>query len=169
MRRDLAVMARLIPQAQVRIALLGDGAPWVWNSLTAAFPTGCPILDDYHGKEHRYQVADVRDRDPVPAVHWVEASLARLGEDRLSHVIAGLRRMKPTTQAARTAIDGLITYLGNQQDRFGYDACKAEGMPIGCGGIESANQFIGHVRLKRSGAWWVVENGNGMLRPRCVL
>ena len=162
-------MARLIPQAQVRIALLGDGAPWVWNSLTAAFPTGCPILDDYHGKEHRYQVADVRDRDPVPAVHWVEASLARLGEDRLSHIIAGRRRMKPATQAARAAIDGLITYLGNQQDRFGYDACKAEGMPIGCGGIESANQFIGHVRLKRSGTWWVVENGNGMLRPRCVL
>lgn len=110
MRRDLAVMARLIPQAQVRIALLGDGAPWVWNSLTAAFPTGCPILDDYHGKEHRYQVADVRDRDPVPAVHWVEASLARLGEDRLSHIIAGRRRMKPATQAARAAIDGLITY-----------------------------------------------------------
>ena len=169
MRRDLAVIARLIPPAQVRIALLGDGAPWVWNSLTAAFPTGRPILDDYHCKEHLYQVADAHDRDTVPAVQWVEATLARLGEDRPSHVIAGLRRMKPTTQAARTAIDGLITYLGNQQDRFGYDTCKAEGMPIGSGGIESANKFIGHVRLKRSGAWWVVENGNGMLRLRCAL
>lgn len=31
-------------------------------------------------------------------------------------------------------------------------------MPIGSGGIESANKFIGHVRLKRPGAWWVVEN-----------
>ena len=70
---------------------------------------------------------------------------------------------------AQEAIDALITTLQNQKDRFGYDACKAEGLPIGSGGIESANKFIGHVRLKRSGAWWVVENGNGMLRLRCAL
>ena len=37
-------------------------------------------------------------------------------------------------------------------------------MPIGNGGIESANKFISHVRLKRSGAWGVLDNGNGVLR-----
>jgi len=63
----------------------------------------------------------------------------------------------------------LIIYLENQNNRLGYDDCKAQGMPIGSGGIESANKFIGHVRLKRSGAWWVIENGNGMLRLRCAL
>jgi hypothetical protein len=77
--------------------------------------------------------------------------------------------MEPTTERAREAIDKLIVYLDHQQDRFGYDACKAEGLPIGSGGIESANKFIGHVRLKCSGAWWVVENGNGMLRLRCAI
>ncbi|MBM9538832.1 hypothetical protein [Desulfobulbus alkaliphilus] len=40
---------------------------------------------------------------------------------------------------------------------------------IGSGGIESANKFICHVRLKRSGAWWLKENGNGMLALRCAI
>jgi len=47
--------------------------------------------------------------------------------------------------------------------------CKEEGIPIGSGAIESANKFISHIRLKRSGAWWTVENGNGMLKLRCAL
>lgn len=46
--------------------------------------------------------------------------------------------------------------------------CKG-GYPIGSGGIESANKFICHTRLKRSGAWWVKETGNEMLRIRCAL
>lgn len=169
MREDLRRIAQRIPQSEVRIALLGDGASWVWNSLTEAFPQGRPILDYYHCKEHLYQVADAHYGDTPKAVQWVEATLARLSEDRAEHVIAGLCRMEPVTDQALEEINKLIVYLENQQGRFGYDSAKAEGMPIGSGGIESANKFIGHVRLKRSGAWWLVENGNGMLRLRCAL
>ena len=39
---------------------------------------------------------------------------------------------------------------------------------MGSGGIESANKFICHVRLKRSGAWWYVTNANQMLALRCA-
>lgn len=169
MRRDLADIAERIPQDEVRIALLGDGASWIWNSLTDAFPTGRTILDYYHCKEHLYEVANAHYDDTPQGMQWVEATLVRLADDRVGDVIAGLRRMQPTTIKAAEAIDALITYLENQQDRFGYDECKTQGMPIGSGGIESANKFIAHVRLKRSGAWWVIENGNGMLRLRCAL
>jgi hypothetical protein len=169
MRRDLERIAQSIPQDQVRIALLGDGAAWVWNTLTAVFHEGRPILDVYHCKEHLYQVAEHLYEAADRATHWVEACLALLSEDRAETVIAGLRSRRATDPAAREAMDALITYLENQKERLGYDSAKAEGMPIGSGGIESANKFIAHVRLKRSGAWWVVENGNGMLRLRCAL
>ena len=43
------------------------------------------------------------------------------------------------------------------------------GYPIGSGGIESANKFICHVRLKRSGAWWLKPNCNSMLKLRCSI
>ena len=169
MRRDLVEIAARIPQEEVRIALLGDGASWIWNSLTKAFPCGRTILDYYHCKEHLYEVANAHYGDTPQGVQWVEASLVRLADDRVGDVIAGLRRMQPTTINAAQVIDALIIYLQNQKNRLGYDDCKAQGMPIGSGGIESANKFIGHVRLKRSGAWWVIENGNGMLRLRCAL
>jgi hypothetical protein len=34
--------------------------------------------------------------------------------------------------------------------------------------MESANKFICHVRLKRSGAWWYEESSNQMLALRCA-
>jgi len=38
----------------------------------------------------------------------------------------------------------------------------------GSGGIESANKFICHTRLRRSGAWWYEINSNQMLALRCA-
>ena len=42
------------------------------------------------------------------------------------------------------------------------------GYPLGSGGMEAANQFICHTRLKRSGAWWYEINCNQMLALRCA-
>ena len=39
---------------------------------------------------------------------------------------------------------------------------------LGSGAIESANKFICHTRLKRSGAWWKVEKANNILKLRCA-
>ena len=42
------------------------------------------------------------------------------------------------------------------------------GYPRGSGGIEASNKCIGHVRLKRSGAWWYAANSQHMLALRCA-
>ena len=77
------------------------------------------------------------------------------------------RRAAPHAACSNSSaekIGKLITFLYNQRDRFGYNDFKEEGLPIGSGGIESANKYINHARLKRSGACWITENGNNMLR-----
>lgn len=168
MQRDIETIAARIPQDQVRIALLGDGAPWVWNTLAACFPKGKQVLDYYHCSEHVHKVALAHYGESSEAIQWVEATMARLAENKVDSVIWGLQRLQAATYV-REEIDKLMTYLGNQKNRLDYDACKKAGIPIGSGGIESANKFISHIRLKRSGAWWVVENGNGMLRLRCAI
>lgn len=168
MQEDIQKIAARIPQDQVRIALLGDGAAWVWNALTACFPTGKQVLDYYHCSEHLHKVADAHYGDSPKAIQWIEATLARLSENKVDAVIWGLQRLQADA-CAQEEVAKLITYLRNQKGRLNYTAAKAEGIPIGSGGIESANKFISHVRLKRSGAWWVVENGNGMLRLRCAM
>jgi hypothetical protein len=56
-RVDLAEVAQRIPRDRVRIALLADGAQWLWDAMTACFPEGRPILDYYHVAEHVHAVA----------------------------------------------------------------------------------------------------------------
>jgi hypothetical protein len=67
-------------------------------------------------------------------------------------VIWGLQRMKPTDAQAAEEIGTLIRYLQRHQERVDYRFPRKGGYPMGSGGIESANKFICHVLLKRSGA-----------------
>jgi hypothetical protein len=63
-------------------------------------------------------------------------------------------------------ITKLIDYLNEHRQRTTYGKLRRGGYPLGSGGIESANKFISHVRLKRSGAWWDVSNSNHILALR---
>ena len=83
-------------------------------------------------------------------------------------VLAGLKRMRPTSEEATKAIDNCWTYLHEHRGRTPYRQLRRGGYPLGSGGIESSNKFICHVRLKRSGAWWYEVNSNQMLALRCA-
>ena len=95
--------------------------------------------------------------------------MTRLFYAEVDNVILGLDRMKPKNDVAREEIRKLIGYLDNNRGRIHYRGDRIGGYPIGSGGIESANKFICHTRMKRSGAWWVRETGNEMLAIRCAL
>jgi hypothetical protein len=167
--KDLEIVAERIPQDKVRIALLGDGADWVWSVMTRSFPGGRQVLDYYHMSEHVNKVAKLQYGDTLAALEWKEATITRLFLDKTGYVIGGLRRMDAISTETKEEIRKLIGYLKNHADKLGYQKCRDEGIPIGSGGIESANKYISHVRLKLSGAWWLEENGNAMLRIRCAI
>lgn len=77
--------------------------------------------------------------------------------------------MKPRDSLAEEETRKLIGYLQNNRERIHYHGDRIGGYSIGSGGIESANKFICHTRMKRSGTWWVKETGNKMLRIRCAI
>jgi hypothetical protein len=79
--KDLAWVAARIPQEKVRIALLGDGASWLWSAMTECFPGGCCVLDHYHCLEHLYTVAKAQFDDAETVAEWVEAVLCWLSLD----------------------------------------------------------------------------------------
>jgi Uncharacterised protein family (UPF0236) len=161
--------AGLIPEEQVRLCVIGDGAKWIWNQATELFPTAVQILDYYHLSErlHKVALAQFYD-DPLAEREWVEATKARLFFGYLDWVLLDLEGMKPKDEEAAEEIRKLRGYLKENQGRVKYRALRRKGYPIGSGGIESANKFISHVRLKRSGAWWYVEQANEMLALRCA-
>ncbi len=157
----------LFPEDKVRICCLGDGAPWIWEAMTAVFPGARQVLDYYHCAKHLHDFVKVRFSVASEGASWLKLTKKRLFSNQGRHVIAGLKRMKLTGEAAKER-DRLCTYLSNNLSRIDYRKIRKGGYPLGSGAIESANKFIGHVRLKRSGAWWTVDSANNILRLRCA-
>jgi hypothetical protein len=160
--------AGVIPEETVRLCVIGDGAEWIWKHVQALFPQACQVLDYYHCAEYLHKVAKAQYGDPLQAQEWVEATLTRLYLGKVGQVLGGLRRMQPTSEEALKAIDNCWVYLTDHRSRTHYQTLRRGGYPLGSGGMESANKFICHVRLKRSGAWWYEDSSNQMLALRCA-
>jgi hypothetical protein len=160
--------AGVIPEDRVRLCVIGDGAEWIWKHVEALFPQACQVLDYYHCAEYLHKVAKAQYSDPLHALQWVEATLTRLYLGKVGQVLGGLRRMQPTSAEALKAMDNCWVYLNSHRGRTHYRTFRRGGYPLGSGGMESANKFICHVRLKRSGAWWYEDSSNQMLALRCA-
>ncbi|MGE3541542.1 MAG: ISKra4 family transposase [Candidatus Tectimicrobiota bacterium] len=160
--------AGLLPMEQVRLCVVADGAEWIWKHVQAICPQARPVLDYYHWAQYIHNIAQAPYGPSVQARAWVEATMTRLSVGQVSVVLGGLRRMKPTAdEAAQTMANGW-EYLHAHRGRTHYRQFRRGGSPLGSGGIASANKFICHVRLKRSGAWWYEINSNQMLALRCA-
>lgn len=160
--------AGLIPEETVRLWVIGDGADWIWKYIETLWPSACQVLDYYHCSEYLHKVAKAQYGNSLQALEWVEATLTRLYMGKIGRVLGGLRRMQPSSDEALKAIDNCWIYLHEHRGRTTYRKFRRGGYPLGSGGMESANKFICHVRLKRSGTWWYESNSNQMLALRCA-
>jgi hypothetical protein len=158
----------LIPTETVRLCIICDGAEWIWKHVQALFPHARQVLDYYHCSEYLHKVAKAQYGNSQQAQEWVEATLTRLYMGKVGHVLRGLQRMQPTSEEALKAMDNCWVYLNEHRGRTTYRQLRRGGYPLGSGGMESANKFICHVRLKRSGAWWYENSSNQMLALRCA-
>ncbi len=160
--------AGVIPEETIRLCVICDGAEWGVKHVQSLCPDACQVLDSSHCSAYLHKVAKAQYGNPVQAQEWVEATLTRLYMGKIGSVLGGLRRMQPTSDEALKAIDNCWVYLGDHRGRTHYRKFRRGGYPLGSGGMESANKFICHVRLKRSGAWWYEVNSNQMLALRCA-
>ena len=160
--------AGLIPEDTVRLCVICDGAEWIWKHVEDLFPDAVQVLDYDHCSEYLHRMAKAQYDDPERAQEWVEATLTRLYLGKISQVLGGLRRLKPAGEDARKAIENCWVHLNEHRGRTTYRKLRKGGYPLGSGGMESANKFICHVRLKRSGAWWYEQSSNQMLALRCA-
>ena len=160
--------AGVIPEEQVRLCVVGDGAEWIWKHVQALFPHARQVLDYYHCAQYLHRVAKAHYGASVRALEWVEATMSRLSLGQVGVVLGGLRRMQAQSDEAAKAMANCWDYLHEHRGRTAYQKLRRGGYPLGSGGIESSNKFICHVRLKRSGAWWYEVNSNHMLALRCA-
>jgi len=109
--------AGLIPEDKVRLSIIGDGAPWIWNKPLEIFPKAKQVLDFYHCSEYIHAVANVQyGKGTVKARQWVEATFTRLFHNNIEDVIRGLKAMEPASLEAQEKIADVVKYLSKRKN-----------------------------------------------------
>jgi len=172
-----ADVGMLISQrSDLRVQLLCDGAPEMWNLLRAQFNEENfgevhELIDLRHTIEKLRAAAEVihgeAGNHPVTQ-RWklrllnsspaAESILAELHASGLEHVKVG--KTMPVHEA--------ITYLTNQGDRMDYASARRIGLPLGSGNVEATCKSLVEVRFKRAGSRWKEPSGEHIIHLRAL-
>jgi hypothetical protein len=128
-----------------RSAVTADGASWIWRLAQDLFPCSVQIVDWYHARQHLAQAARARyPDDEIAAKHWFERRSACLFRGEVWKIIADLCQHEGAA---------LASYFVTHQRRMQYAQFRADGYPIGSGGVESGIKQFKH-RLTGAGMRW---------------
>lgn len=141
-----------------RVAVIGDGAHWIWNMYEELFPDAVQILDYYHMCENVYNYAKylyLSDEQKMKV--WAESLIKHIEEGEIDKALS----LIPVTGESKlpTGVVNLPVYLANNRNRMNYKAYKQSGLNVGSGAIESGNKKVIQQRMKQPGMRWNVETG----------
>ena len=139
---ELAVRHEVLYAGQS--AVTADGASWIWRLANDLFPVSTQIVDWYHARQHLWQAAHRLQDDLDSQTKWVEKMSKALFAGEVWKIIHALQQAQCDDEA---------TYFVTHQRRMQYAAFRADGFPIGSGGVESGiKQF--KQRLCGAGMRW---------------
>jgi len=153
--RRLAVVAhRVGAETAPLLAVLGDGAAWIWNLADEHFPRAVQIVDWYHASERVWNLGrTLHGEGTAETAAWVDAQLARLTTGAAATLATEWATL-PLRGEAATVRDTQVTYFTNQASRMAYDRYRAGGWDIGSGMIESGCKTVIGQREKGAGMRW---------------
>ena len=114
----------MIPEDQIRLCVVADGAPWIWKHVQALFPHARQVLDYYHCAQYLHGVAKAQYGASLQALEWVEATLTRLYVGKVGAVLGGLGRMQGISEEAAKAIANCRDYLDEHRGRTAYQKLR---------------------------------------------
>ena len=164
LQRALADTVMLLQKRpRLRVALVPDGAPEMWNLLRSTFSPKLlgkqrvyEVLDFYHLIEKIGAAAKVVFGSESSSVlnRWRVLLLNnRTAGARILGILgrSGLRDVRVGDQRP---VHDAITYLENHRELLDYETARAKGLPIGSGAVEATCKSLFGQRLKRSGSRW---------------
>lgn len=167
-RLALAAHRRGVEDA-VLIAVLGDGAEWIWGLAAEHFPTAVHIVDWFHASERVWELGRaLSGTDTVETTVWVAQQLARLAQGAAAVLAAEWAALACRGEAA-TIRDEQVTYFTNQASRMAYDQYRAAGWDIGSGMVESACKHLIAAREKGAGMRWSDAGAHTVAAVRVML
>jgi hypothetical protein len=168
--RRLAVVAHDVgAEAAPRLAVLGDGAAWIWNLSDEHFPGAVQIVDWYHASERVWELGRALHGEGTPeTATWVEDQLGRLAAGEAATLAAAWAAL-PLRGEAASVRDAQVTYFTNQAERMAYARYRAAGWDIGSGMIESGCKTVIGQRQKGSGMRWSETGAQTVANVRLLL
>ena len=149
-----------------RQAVLGDGAPWIWNLADEHFPDAIQIVDIFHAKQHLFDAAHaIYGKGTDLATAWGKQRREELDQGRLDDLLDALGAHAGTCEAARKDVD----YFSRNRERMRYPEFRARGLCVSTGVVEGACRNLVGSRLKRGGMHWSVDGANAILALRCAI
>lgn len=165
MQGDMA--AALAQRRDLRVVVLADGAPEMWNRLEeiveGVADDAVRLVDFWHVVE--YISAAVHSiMDAAIAAATLERWKSLLQESETAWAVILAKLEQHDTPEVRAA----LTYIDNHRGRLGYASARADGLPVGSGNVEATCKSLLGQRLKRSGARWKTDTGEHVVELRAL-
>lgn len=152
-----------------QVAVIGDGAPWLWALAEEHFPGATQIVDLYHAREHLTDLSKlVYEAQSSKAARWSKERMAQLDKGEVESVLGSMRRLQPTGKKAKEELRKSINYFEHNRERMRYGEFRRQGWFVGSGVVEAGcKTVVGH-RLKQSGMRWSLRGANAIIALRCT-
>lgn len=148
------------------LVILGDGAEWIWNLVSAHFPNAIQILDWFHASEHLAPVAQAAFSSQEAQATWIAQMKQLMWQGEIQTLIEQCLQLQTFTEAK--VIQTTAAYFDSHRQRLRYAHFRGQGYQIGSGTIESAAKQIGLMRMKVPGARWNLENARLIAKARAA-
>ncbi len=147
-----------------RRAVLGDGAPWIWNLATEHLPDAIQIVDRFHAKQHLSDVSTaIFGATSDLAKAWARQRHAELDAGDVEAVLRALRIHADADEEARKCVE----YVTTNRRRMRYAEFHAQGLCTSTGVVEAGCKVAIGTRCKRAGMHWTVAGADAIIALRC--
>lgn len=154
------------------VAVLGDGARWIWEDVAPLFANErIEIVDWYHATEHLWDLAKALHGIDVAATKaWAESAETVLWQEGGFALLKLLRATTAVSPEAAKVLERERGYFTRNVLRMQYPLFRQQGLPIGSGAAEGSAKHLVQQRLKRTGAMrWSHAGAHAILQLRCQL
>ena len=147
-----------------RVAVLGDGSPWIWNLADEQHPEATQILDRWHAKEYFSKLGKtLYGTESARGNEWTQRRWEELDEGRFDSLLRAVARHADRCEEARK----LLAHLKENRQRMDYPRFEREGFCTSTGVVEAGCNVVVGTRLKRSGMHWSQEGADAIIALRC--
>ncbi|MDR1294009.1 MAG: ISKra4 family transposase [Bifidobacteriaceae bacterium] len=155
-----------------RLAVIADGATWIWNLADKLWPHATQIVDYYHAAEHVHDLAKLLrphlgQPGPDPE-EFTDKLKDHLYHGRIQALATMARAVPLPDQDTKDQVATALGYFTKNWFRMRYAQFRAQNLCIGSGAVESACKNLAEARAAQSGMRWTINGADPILALRAL-